>query len=148
MVSGAGPENSFNCDSISDLPEVARRIIKEAGDCKVWLFEGAMGAGKTTLIREICAVFEVEDNVSSPTFSLVNEYQNHLGDVFYHFDFYRIKSETEAMDIGCDEYFYSGNFCFIEWPSQIPGLIPESNLTIRIFEKADHTRSIVLYKNG
>jgi tRNA threonylcarbamoyladenosine biosynthesis protein TsaE len=100
------------------------------------------------LIREICAAFQVEDNVSSPTFSLVNEYQNSSGETFYHFDFYRIKTEAEAMDMGCDEYFYSGNTCFIEWPSQISNLIPETNLTIHIFENTDQSRSIALYKNG
>lgn len=148
MVDGLKPERSFRCDSIQELPDLAREIIREAGDYKVWLFEGDMGAGKTTLIREICAAFEVEDNVSSPTFSLVNEYQNNSGEIFYHFDFYRIKSEAEAMDIGCDEYFYSGNFCFIEWPSQIPNLIPDANLIIQIVEDADHSRRIALYKNG
>src|SRR5690606_19311316 len=101
MVDGLKPERSFRCDSIQELPDLAREIISEAGDYKVWLFEGDMGAGKTTLIREICSAFEVEDNVSSPTFSLVNEYQNNSGEIFYHFDFYRIKSEAEAMDIGC-----------------------------------------------
>ena len=148
MVDSGEPAKIFSCRNIQELPDVARQIINEGADYRVWLFEGAMGAGKTTLIREICAAFDVEDNVSSPTYSLVNEYQNSAGEIFYHFDFYRISSEAEAMDIGCDEYFYSGNYCFIEWPSQIPNLIPEKKLTIHLLENADYTRSIALYKNG
>lgn len=148
MVNNGTAEKIIECKTLQELPAAATEIIKEAGSHTIWLFQGAMGAGKTTLIREICAAFRVEDNVSSPTFSLVNEYQNEDGDVFYHFDFYRIKDETEAMDIGCEEYFYSGDICFIEWPSQVTNLIPERNLTIQIVENSDHSRSIALYKNG
>lgn len=148
MVNGRIEEKIITCNTLMDLPEAARKIVEEAGDYNIWLFKGEMGAGKTTLIREICHVFQVEDNVRSPTFSLVNEYQNERGDVFYHFDFYRIKDEAEAMDIGCEEYFYSGGICLIEWPSKIANLIPEKNFTIELLENSDNSRSIALYKHG
>ncbi|MCG8323359.1 MAG: tRNA (adenosine(37)-N6)-threonylcarbamoyltransferase complex ATPase subunit type 1 TsaE [Cytophagales bacterium] len=127
-----------------DLPAVAERIIALAGTYKVWLFEGDMGTGKTTLIRALCKVFGIIDDVSSPTFALVNEYVDRQETYFYHFDFYRINNEEEAMDIGADEYFYSGNVCFIEWPEKIPALIPDEFLRIFISINSDNTRKIVL----
>ncbi|GAA0893260.1 tRNA (adenosine(37)-N6)-threonylcarbamoyltransferase complex ATPase subunit type 1 TsaE [Fulvivirga kasyanovii] len=132
MVDSTLPRLQLECDGLEQLKEVARRIISFGKDYNVWLFEGQMGAGKTTLIKAICEAFEVEDNVNSPTFSIVNEYQNGKGEVFYHFDFYRIKDEEEAMDIGAEEYFYSGNYCFIEWPSKVEGLLPDRMLKIEI----------------
>lgn len=148
MVNGRTDEKIISCGRLLDLPNVAKKIVEEAGDYAIWLFKGEMGAGKTTLIREVCKIFQVEDNVSSPTFSLVNEYQNAIGDVFYHFDFYRIKDEAEAMDIGCEEYFYSGDICLIEWPSRIVNLIPARNFTIELLVNSDNSRSIALHKNG
>ncbi len=91
-----------------------------------------MGAGKTTLIKAICHTFGVQDMVNSPTFALVNEYRNAAGSIFYHFDFYRINSLEEALDIGTEDYFYSGNYCLVEWPSQVESLIPERNLRIQL----------------
>lgn len=132
------------CKDLGDLVRVAKEIIKFAGNNRIWLFEGEMGAGKTTLIRSICREFGIEDNISSPTFALVNEYRNDKDEVFYHFDFYRIKNETEALDIGCDDYFYSGDFCFIEWPSKIPSLIPAGHLLIEIREGKENSRIIEL----
>lgn len=132
MVDSTLPQLQLECDGLEQLDEVARRIISFGKDYKVWQFDGQMGAGKTTLIKAICKAFEVEDNVNSPTFSIVNEYQNPKGEVFYHFDFYRIKDEGEAMDIGAEEYFYSGNYCFVEWPSKVEGLLPDKTLKIEI----------------
>lgn len=131
---------------LPELPSVARKIIDFAGDEKVWIFEGEMGAGKTTLIRALCDSFEVEDNVTSPTFSLVNEYHAAGGQVIYHFDFYRIKNEAEAMDIGVEEYLYSGDYCFIEWPSRIHSLLPSSYLKVQITVRGQ-VRYIELFKN-
>lgn len=148
MFNGLSKEKTIVCRHLSDLPTVAKEIIKEAGNIKVWLFEGTMGAGKTTLIKAISREYGIKDNVTSPTFSLVNEYEDGNGRKFYHFDFYRIEKESEAWDIGCDEYFYSGNICFIEWPSQIPNLIPEVYLSISIDVNQDQSRSIVIVKNG
>ncbi|WMJ74892.1 tRNA (adenosine(37)-N6)-threonylcarbamoyltransferase complex ATPase subunit type 1 TsaE [Cytophagaceae bacterium ABcell3] len=119
-------------NDLDKLSETAKELITYAEGKNIWLFEGEMAAGKTTFIKAICKVKGVTDNVTSPTFSLVNEYQTKEGDTIYHFDFYRIKDESEALDIGCEEYFYSGNLCLIEWPSMIPSLIPDNYLKIHI----------------
>ncbi|MTI30962.1 tRNA (adenosine(37)-N6)-threonylcarbamoyltransferase complex ATPase subunit type 1 TsaE [Xanthovirga aplysinae] len=134
------------CHDLEGLKQIAEKIISFAGTEKIWLLEGEMGAGKTTMVKAICDAFEVRDNVHSPTFSLVNEYSNEKEELFYHFDFYRIKDETEAMDIGCEEYFYSGNFCFIEWSSKIPSLIPEQYLWINIEAQENNSRKIHLVR--
>ncbi|WOK07657.1 tRNA (adenosine(37)-N6)-threonylcarbamoyltransferase complex ATPase subunit type 1 TsaE [Imperialibacter roseus] len=136
------------CEDIAQLPEIASQIIGQAGEGKVWIFEGELGAGKTTLIKELCEQLEVVDNVSSPTFSIVNEYETTEGETIYHFDFYRIKSEAEAADIGVDEYFYSGNYCFIEWPSKIPSLLPEEYLKITLILVSENQRKILLERYG
>ncbi len=130
--------------TLSDLDEVAKLIITFAGSNKIWLFYGEMGAGKTTLIKHICEKLEVSDRVSSPTFSIVNEYQGEKVGKVFHFDFYRIKSETEAMDIGYEEYFYSGTYCLVEWPEKIPNLIPDQFLRINITTQEDFSRLILL----
>ena len=122
----------------------AQKIIDFADDKSIWLFYGDMGSGKTTLIKAISKVFGVEDMVQSPTFSIVNEYRNPDDDVFYHFDFYRIKNETEALDVGADEYFESGDFCFIEWPQKISNLIPDSYLKIEIEISSETSRILNL----
>ncbi len=124
---------------IDQLAQTARQIIDFAGDEKVWLFEGAMGVGKTTLIKAICHALGVQDVVNSPTFALVNEYRNKEDRIFYHFDFYRINSLEEALNIGAEEYFYSGHHCFVEWPSQVESLIPERNLRIRLALEEDRS---------
>lgn len=134
---------TIEVEGIQELPQVARQILEYAAGRKVWLFYGNMGAGKTTLIKQICQSIGVEDNTSSPTFSIVNEYNSPEGPVF-HFDFYRIKSEHEALDLGYEEYFYSGNYCFVEWPELIPSLLPEEVLSINITVSPTGTRMINL----
>jgi tRNA threonylcarbamoyladenosine biosynthesis protein TsaE len=131
---------------LNELPKVAQEIINFAGDNKIWIFEGEMGAGKTTLIKAICHLLKVKNNVTSPTFSIVNEYLTEKEEVLYHFDFYRIKHETEAMDIGVEEYFYSGNLCLIEWASLIPGLLPSQHIKINIQSAPTGTRIIQLLR--
>lgn len=120
--------------STADLKQIADAILNFANPVKVWIFNGDMGAGKTTLIKAVCSCLGVSDIVTSPTFSLVNEYEDQNGDPVFHFDFYRINDEKEALDIGIEEYFYSESYCFIEWPSKIPNLIPEEHLEISISE--------------
>ncbi len=132
--------------SPDDLPEASELILNFAGPTRVWAFYGEMGAGKTTLIKAVCAAMGVRDMVSSPTFSIVNEYITSAGEPVFHFDFYRINSEREALDIGCEEYFYSGNYCFIEWPSRIPGLIPDEHMEIHIKEESDQRTIQVIKK--
>jgi|SRR5690606_1793448 len=123
----------FTLNSISELPQIAQEILS-GFQHKIILFEGEMGAGKTTLIKEIIKQMGSEDETSSPTFSIVNEYETQKGKVF-HFDFYRIKSEEEALDFGVEEYFDSGNFCFIEWPEKVKNLIPEEFHTVKIISE-------------
>ncbi len=110
--------------SVEELPAVARWIVERSGP-GVILFKGEMGAGKTTLIKAICRELGVEDEVSSPTYSLVNEYLSEKYGPVYHFDLYRIEDEMEAMDIGIEEYLDSGNFCLLEWPEKICNLLPD-----------------------
>jgi len=135
-------------DSESELEKAAAKIIDYAEDEYIWAFFGEMGAGKTALIRAIANRYKVEDNVHSPTFSIVNEYGNFSDDMFYHFDFYRIKNLTEAMDIGVEEYFDSGNHCFIEWPEKISPLLPEQYLKIEISITSPTGREINLSHHG
>ncbi|WP_439881734.1 tRNA (adenosine(37)-N6)-threonylcarbamoyltransferase complex ATPase subunit type 1 TsaE [Pontibacter sp. MBLB2868] len=123
--------------SLADLPAAASVLIEEAKNEPIILFEGPMGAGKTTLIKEVCRQLGVKENVSSPTFSLVNEYEGADGKLIYHFDFYRINNEREALDIGALEYFDSGKLCLIEWPSMIPNLLPEHYLLITLQPDAE-----------
>ncbi len=117
--------------SLAEINKVAHQILEQNLE-KVILFEAEMGTGKTTLIKELCKVLKVEDNISSPTFSLVNEYHTAKGEVVYHFDFYRLKSEEEALDFGVEDYLYSGNYCFLEWSEKIPNLIPDKHTRIEI----------------
>lgn len=117
--------------SINELDAVAGKLLKEAGNCRVWLFRGELGAGKTTLIKAICARLGVDSGMSSPGFSIVNEY-NANGEPVYHCDFYRLRKEEEAFDIGVEEYLDSGHYCFVEWPERIPSLIPAKHMSVAI----------------
>lgn len=114
-----------------DLSEIADALLQFAGKERVFLFEGEMAAGKTTFIKELCLKLGVKESVSSPTYSIVNEYVGHDRRIF-HFDFYRIKSEEEAFDIGFEEYVYSDAICLIEWPENIPSLIPDHFVKVKI----------------
>lgn len=135
-------------DAERELGKIAKEIINYSGKQHIWIFYGEMGSGKTTLIKAIARQFEVEDNVHSPTFSIVNEYANLQDEIFYHFDFYRIKNETEAMDIGIEEYFDSGNLCFIEWPQKIESLLPDNYLKIDIKITSQSGREINICHHG
>ena len=119
-----------NC--ITELNDLSKKILEIRNDRDIICFYGEMGVGKTTLIKFICEELGVEDNVSSPTFSIVNEYVTEEGTSLYHFDFYRLENEEEALDIGFEEYFYKNSLCFIEWPEKIPSFIPENVLQVKI----------------
>jgi len=131
----------IQAESEAQLSRAADELLKFAGDRKVFLFEGEMGAGKTTFIKAICKQLGVNDLVSSPTFSIVNEYNAPKG-VIYHFDFYRLKSESEAYDLGYEDYFYSGNYCFVEWPSKVKDLWPENSVHVNIGLQTGDQREI------
>jgi tRNA threonylcarbamoyladenosine biosynthesis protein TsaE len=128
--------------SLHDLHKVVFQFIKLAGEHRVFAFHGAMGAGKTTLIKAICQHLGVEDNITSPTFALVNEYHTTTGETIYHFDCYRLNNIQEAYDFGAEEYFYSGNFCFIEWPEKIEDLLPDDAIAIHLVVNDDQSREL------
>lgn len=132
--------------SLDKLPEIAKEVITHS-KYKVLLFYGEMGVGKTTLIKEIVKQLGVLDNVSSPTFSLVNEYHSTNKEKVYHFDFYRINKEEEAMDMGIEEYFYSNCWCLVEWPNKIENLLPLKTVTITITVNENQMRTIELKNN-
>lgn len=129
--------------SLKDLEAIAKLIIATSKH-KIILLYGQMGVGKTTLIKELCKELGVKDNISSPTFSLVNEYQSNRLEKIYHFDFYRIEDEEEALDIGIDDYFDSENWCFIEWPENIENLLPLDAVEIHLSLLDDGQRNIQL----
>ncbi|GGF17472.1 tRNA (adenosine(37)-N6)-threonylcarbamoyltransferase complex ATPase subunit type 1 TsaE [Echinicola rosea] len=129
-----------------DLPKAAKEVVAVCKDLPVWIFQGEMGAGKTTLIKAIAKEFGVGDIVSSPSFSIVNEYQNDRGETFYHFDFYRIKEQEEVLEIGVDEYIYSGNYCWLEWAENIPDYLPEEFYLIRISVSENDGREMSIKK--
>lgn len=132
-------------NQLADLEEAARQVLHFAGSEKILVFEGDMGAGKTTLIKSLADALGVRETVSSPTFSIVNEYDAN-GQSIYHFDFYRIKSIKEAYDIGYEEYFYSGQYCLIEWPERIEELLPEHYIRVRIQTLSQTERELSLSK--
>lgn len=129
----------FIIETINDLPLAAGKLLAFAGQERVFLFSGDMGAGKTTFIKSICSTLGVNETVTSPTYSLVNQYET-TDNTIYHFDFYRIKTEDEAYDIGFEEYLYSGNYCFIEWPEKIPSFWPEKYVKISLSIKDNDQR--------
>ena len=133
--------------ALANLPEAAAAIWDFAKEDNILLFEGEMAAGKTTLIKALCRLAGVDEPVSSPTYALVNEYESNRGAVLYHFDFYRIKDETEALDMGAPEYFYSGNKCLIEWPSMVRNILPEHYISVTIDKGAGEARTITLKRN-
>ena len=133
---------TLHVDQLVELDDVARRLLNEGRDQSVWLFEGDMGAGKTTLIKAICRQLGVISVVQSPTFGIINEYSTQAGEAVYHFDCYRLRNEAEALDIGVEEYFDSGNYCLIEWPERITSLWPSAYYQICLLAEPTGRRTI------
>jgi tRNA threonylcarbamoyladenosine biosynthesis protein TsaE len=127
---------------LDELEGVSKELIGAAQELNIWLLEGEMGAGKTTLVKAIAKELGIKETVASPTFSIVNEYKANNGRPVYHFDFYRMKNETEAYDIGANEYFESGNLCLVEWPEKIPSLIPDHYFKIKLEINDPQSRTI------
>jgi len=131
--------------NIDDIQRAARQFIDNIGDRRVFAFYGAMGAGKTTFIKAVCEELGVEEQVTSPTFAIVNVYEggaHFCPSTIYHFDFYRIKRLEEAFDMGCEEYFYSGCLCFIEWPEMVEPLLPDDAVRVTISQLPDGQRVV------
>ncbi len=133
----------WHCPSLEALSSIAEELLVFAGPVRVWLLDAEMGTGKTTLTTQVCRALGVEDATSSPTFALVNEYHTPTHEPIYHFDCYRLDSAQEALELGFEEYLYSGNYCFIEWPFNITDLLPATNYAlVTILLESDHTRTI------
>ena len=128
--------------SIEEIAVSAKEFVTAMGDRKVFAFYGKMGAGKTTFIKAVCEELGVEDVINSPTFAIVNEYVDGKGEPVYHFDFYRIKNLQEVLDIGYEDYVYSGNVCFMEWPELIENLLPDDAVKVTIEEEMDGGRKV------
>ena len=137
------PRETFISRDETDNIAIAKKILESCNPLRIFAFYGELGAGKTTLIKRFCEHLGAIEPVTSPTFTLVNEYEGE-SDTIYHFDFYRIKTETEAYDIGCDEYFYSGAYNFIEWPEKIPTLLPTETVQVHIQQDPNENRIIEL----
>ena len=130
--------------SIEEIAVAAKEFVAAMGERKVFAFYGKMGAGKTTFIKAVCEELGVEDVINSPTFAIVNEYVDGQGEPIYHFDFYRIKNQQEVMDLGYEDYVYSGHVCFMEWPELIENLLPDDAVKVTIEEEIDGGRVLVV----
>lgn len=133
------------CHSLDDLNKVATRLINQFPDNRIFAFYGEMGAGKTTFIKTICDVLNVDDIASSPTFSLVNVYNRIDNNPVYHFDFYRVKTIEEVYDIGYEDYFFSGQYCFIEWPEMIDSLLPDNVVNVYIDAEEGSSNRVIRF---
>lgn len=129
--------------SLDGIAGAAREFVAQIGNHRVFAFYGTMGAGKTTFIKAVCEQLGVKDAVTSPTFAIVNEYESDMGAI-YHFDFYRIKNLGEVMDLGFEDYAYSGNLCLMEWPELIEELLPENTVNVNISETPGGGRTVIL----
>jgi tRNA threonylcarbamoyladenosine biosynthesis protein TsaE len=128
---------TFECNAITELSEAAEILVNYFSTQRHFAFYGEMGSGKTTLIKAICAELGVKDVVNSPTYGLVNEYKTGNGSKIYHFDFYRLNSIEEALDIGVEEYLNAGSYCLMEWPEKIAALLPETIVNVNIAVKGE-----------
>lgn len=135
-------QSSFEIKSIGDLPVVAAAFLEQYPDDRLFAFYGSMGAGKTTLIKELCHALGSLDIVTSPTFTLVNEYVAASGGSIFHFDFYRINRLSEVFDFGIEEYFDGGRYCFMEWPELIEEILPDEVVKVRIVVNDDESRTL------
>ena len=128
--------------ALEQIKEAADKILADTANYKVFAFQGEMGAGKTTLIHALCQAMGVKDVITSPTFSIINQYKTNDGQTVYHMDLYRIKDKNEAINAGIEDCLYSGNICFVEWPEKAPGIFPDETLHIKITSVDDNTRKL------
>lgn len=142
------PEIELTSKGLEDLERIAEELVAFADQQRIWLFIGEMGAGKTTLIKALCEHLGVIDQVSSPTFSIINEYERATGESVYHFDCYRLTSVEEAIEIGIEDYFYRQAICLVEWPQVISSLLPDEFMTVHLEELLTGERKIILKHHG
>jgi len=132
-------EVNFTLDNID---KAAMEFLSATENFTVFAFSGEMGAGKTTFIHALCDALKVTDTISSPTFSIINQYTTSTGKVIYHIDLYRLKDEEEALQAGVEDCLYSGNTCFVEWPDKAPGIFPDDTAYINIEATASNSRKL------
>ena len=137
--------DTLNIQDLQSLPDAARSFLERNSGNKIFAFYGELGAGKTTFIKALCNELNVIDIVSSPSFSIINEYQNENGARIYHMDFYRIKDVDEAMEIGLEDYFGSNDYCFIEWPEKIDELLPNQTTFVKIIQSQNNSRVLEIF---
>ena len=135
-------EHTFSIHSLEEYPAAAKWFTTFLQHGNIFAFYGKMGTGKTTFIKSLCEELGVEDTINSPTFAIVNEYEDRDANTIFHFDFYRIKSIAEVYNMGYEEYFYSNAYCFIEWPELVEELLPEEHIRVDITEEVDGSRTI------
>lgn len=135
-------EYTITIKSLEEYPAAAREFIRFMDKGRLFAFYGKMGSGKTTLIKSICEELGVTDTINSPTFAIVNEYEDRDGNTIFHFDFYRIKSIAEVYNMGYEEYLYSNAYCLMEWPELVEELLPEECIRVEIEENEDSTRTV------
>ena len=135
-------EKVYRVKDLSQLDEVAKDVLSVFSSGRVFALEGQMGAGKTTFAKSLCKALDCKDNVCSPTFAIVNVYLSPKAGEIYHFDFYRLEDVSEAVQIGTEEYFYSGSYCFLEWSERVLPLLPEGVITIKIDVVSENERLI------
>ena len=141
-------EHTFTIHSLEEYPLAAKWFTGFLQRGNIFAFYGKMGTGKTTFIKSLCEELGVEDTINSPTFAIVNEYEDREANTIFHFDFYRIKSLAEVYNMGYEEYFYSNAYCFIEWPELIEELLPEEHIRVDITEGGDGARTIKVTVKG
>lgn len=132
--------------SQNEIQHIAKTLLRIGKGQSLWALQGPMGAGKTALVKALVAERGIHETVASPTFSIVNQYEGEDGQPIYHFDFYRIKNESEAFDIGTDEYFDSGHWCLVEWPEKIPLLLPKNYFQVQL-EIIDEQTRLIRFRN-
>lgn len=135
----------FNCLNIESLSEAATKLLEKYPDSRVFAFDGEMGAGKTTFIKCICELLDVRDVVNSPTFAIVNVYKTVRDDNIFHLDLYRLKEIEEFFDIGYEDYFYSGSYCFIEWPGKVYDYLPDNTVHVKIKSDPETENRVIYY---
>lgn len=135
------------CKNITELPRVAQEFLEATKNNSIYIFNAGMGVGKTTFIKALCTQLGVIDVVASPTFAIINEYKTKHNSTIYHFDLYRLTSVQDVQNIGVEDYFYSGNMCFIEWPELALSLLPQNYVTVYITEDDDGSRVISFLNN-
>ncbi|MEZ5055022.1 MAG: tRNA (adenosine(37)-N6)-threonylcarbamoyltransferase complex ATPase subunit type 1 TsaE [Chitinophagales bacterium] len=138
----------FQIARLDDLKVVVDAILSNYSEEKIFCFYGNLGAGKTTLIKEICERLQVVDVIASPTYPIINEYKTNDNKVVYHIDLYRLKNLDEAINIGIEDYLYADNYCFIEWPDNFESILPDKHIKIKMTKLEDDIRNIEIIKNN